>query len=266
MVVAGGGSDAELRALARNLSAVLDELHLLVPPRVEDGLADRLQAHLNVDARTLPVINQEFPSYQLVDVNVALEAWPAAAGGRRVEVIGVSGDQRRFHPLSELLSSGRMFGVGVGPVDYHDLADSPDTTRSCVQFGIFLLWDGERRAAALVRGADPHGPIRQAMVELVADDPTWAREVLAELRALAVERSVLRGQVLALGVGEGQQYGGLRFMPRPTLSRDELVLPEATLSQIERHVVGIAEHGPRLRAAGQHLKRGVLLYGPVGCG
>jgi len=55
-------------------------------------------------------------------------------------------------------------------------------------------------------------------------------------------------------------------MPRPVLPRDHLVLPGATLDQIERHVIGIAAHGARLRAAGQHLKRGVLLYGPPGTG
>jgi hypothetical protein len=147
-----------------------------------------------------------------------------------------------------------------------DIADSPDSMRNCVRFGVFLLRDGDRRAAVLLRGADPHGPMQQAMVEIVAREASFGREVLAELRRLAVERSVLRGQVVALGPGEGQQYGGMRFLRRPHLRRDELVLPDATLAQIERHVIGIAAHGSRLRAAGQHLKRGVLLYGPPGTG
>ena len=69
-----------------------------------------------------------------------------------------------------------------------------------------------------------------------------------------------------MGPGEGNQYGGLRFMRRPELDRAQLVLPDATLAQIERHVMGIALHSERLLEAGQHLKRGVLLYGPPGTG
>jgi hypothetical protein len=199
-------------------------------------------------------------------VQVALDAWASVAPRRSLEVVGVSGEQRRYHPLSELLDAGAGFGVGVGPVEYEDLADSPDSTRSCVRFGVFLLGDGDRRAAALLRGADPHGPMQNAMVEVVAADSGYGRQVLGELRELAIQRSVLRGQVLALGPGEGNQYGALRFMRRPVLERRHLVLPDATLGQIERHVIAIAAHGPRLRAAGQHLKRGVLLYGPPGTG
>ena len=90
--------------------------------------------------------------------------------------------------------------------------------------------------------------------------------MLSELRRLAVEHSVLRGQVLALGPGEGQQYGSLRFMRRPELARDQLVLPDPVLGRIEGHVFGIAAERARLKAAGMHLKRGVLLYGPPGTG
>jgi DNA polymerase III delta prime subunit len=179
-------------------------------------------------------------------------------------VIGVAGDQRRFHPLSELVV-GR-YGVGVGPVEYVDVADSPDSTRSCVRFGIFLLDDNGRRSAVLLRGDDPHGPMQGAMLEIIDPDNEAGRQLMAELRRLAVEHSVLRGQVMALGHGEGHQYGKMRFMRRPQMTRAELVLPDVTLAQIERHVIGIAEHGARLRAAGQHLKRGVLLYGPPGTG
>jgi AAA+ superfamily predicted ATPase len=44
------------------------------------------------------------------------------------------------------------------------------------------------------------------------------------------------------------------------------VLPDASLARIERHVIAIAGHRARLQAAGQHLKRGVLLYGTPGTG
>jgi ATPase family associated with various cellular activities (AAA) len=40
------------------------------------------------------------------------------------------------------------------------------------------------------------------------------------------------------------------------------VLPDGILDTIERHVVSIADHSARLLAAGQHLKRGLLLHGP----
>jgi hypothetical protein len=257
--------ESELREVARALSLVLRELHTLAEEDPDETLGSRIASHLEEDPCGLPVLSHAFPPYQLVDVQVALEAWVDIEPGRSCEVIGVAGDQRRYHPLSEMLS-GHRFGVGVGPVEYEDVADSPDSTRSCVRFGVFLLDDGAYRSAVLLRGADPHGPMQDAMIEIVGTDAEVGRRLMADLRRLAVERSVLRGQVLAMGPGEGHQYGRLRFMRRPVMDRSELVLPDLTLANIERHVIGIARHGPRLSAAGQHLKRGVLLYGPPGTG
>jgi ATP-dependent 26S proteasome regulatory subunit len=82
-----------------------------------------------------------------------------------------------------------------------------------------------------------------------------------------VERSVLRGQVLTLG---GSSYepgvGGITFHRRPAVAPDDIVLPAGVLDRLHRHVAGVARHRDRLRAAGQHLKRGLLLYGPPGTG
>jgi cell division protease FtsH len=270
--VSGDGTDdaealvpaAEVRLLAQRLAVLLRVVHEFAEERSErSGLAKRIGEHLGTDPLGLPVLAEELPPYQLIDVEVALEVW-ASGPGRSLEVVGVSGEQRRMRPLGELLRMGRH--VGVGPVEYQDLADSPSTTRRCVRFGVFLLVDGERRHAVLVRNADPHGPMQEAMLEVIADDEAAGRQLVVDLRALAVQHSVLRGQVLALGPGEGQRYGQLRFVTRPQMARDHLVLPDQTLARIERHVVGIAEHSQRLRAAGQHLKRGVLLYGPPGTG
>ena len=256
----------ELRALARGMVSVFGLLRDLAGESGGNPLADAVEAHLGVDPRDLPVVTHEVPPYQLVDVQVALEAWTEAGQTRDSSLIGVTGDQRRFHPFSELLSNGQNFGIGIGPVDYVNLADSPDSTRSVVRFGVHLLEDGGQRIAILMRGDDPHGPMDAAMIELVGSDAAFVHETLDELRRLAVDRSVLRGRVLALGPGDGNQYGALRFMKRPTLTREQLVLPDETLEHIERHVIGIAVHKQRLAEAGQHLKRGVLLYGPPGTG
>jgi hypothetical protein len=63
---------------------------------------------------------------------------------------------------------------------------------------------------------------------------------------------------------------------RPTFARllavhlgdglGDLVLPASTLSMVRRQVIGVAEHRARLLEARQHLKRGLLLYGPPGVG
>ncbi len=253
----------ELRRFAQAFSTLADEVHTLAERGVSE-LAQRLAAHLGASPGDLSVLAQEVPAYQLVDVQVALDRWATEIADRSIEVIGVSGAHRHFESLSDLVAEGT--GARVGSVDYVDMPDSPDSTRSCVRFGIFLMGEGPQRAAALLRGASPHGPMQEAMIEVIAPEPDFGRAILAELRGLAVEFSVLRGQVLTIGPGEGHQYGDLRFMHRPHLEREQLVLPEVTLERIERHVISIAAESIRLKAAGQHLKRGVLLYGPPGTG
>ena len=256
-------SSDELRRFAQAFSTLANEVHALAERGISE-LAERLASHLGAPPGELSVLAQEVPAYQLVDVQVALDRWATEITGRSVELIGVSGAHRHFESLSDLVAEET--GARVGSVDYVDLPDSPDSTRSCVRFGIFLMMDGSRRAAALLRGASPHGPMQEAMIEVIAPEPEFGRAIVDELRRLAVEFSVLRGQVLTIGPGEGHQYGDLRFMHRPRLEREQLVLPETTLNKIERHVIGIAAESVRLKAAGQHLKRGVLLYGPPGTG
>jgi ATP-dependent 26S proteasome regulatory subunit len=58
----------------------------------------------------------------------------------------------------------------------------------------------------------------------------------------------------------------LTFAGPPGLTRDDVVLPAATLDRVERHALGVAEHRQALLGVGQHLKRGLLLYGPPGTG
>ena len=93
--------------------------------------------------------------------------------------------------------------------------------------------------------------------------------VLREIRTLANERSVFRGQVISFGpdmLGPGAGSTPLSFLPRTAVTREQLELPAELLTDIERQIIGVGAHSRRLLASGQHLKRGVLLYGAPGTG
>jgi ATP-dependent 26S proteasome regulatory subunit len=58
----------------------------------------------------------------------------------------------------------------------------------------------------------------------------------------------------------------MNFLERPSVGRDQIVLPDEVLENIERQVLGVGRHASRLLASGQHLKRGILLHGAPGTG
>lgn len=104
-------------------------------------------------------------------------------------------------------------------------------------------------------------------MEVSGPDPERSSAALGELRQAALVHNVYRGQVVAFGSEMfGPDQAPLGFQRRPSLPREALVLPPGTLEMVEQHVVGIARRRDQLRAAGQHLKRGVLLHGAPGSG
>lgn len=119
----------------------------------------------------------------------------------------------------------------------------------------------------LLRGpADEYGR-NKVEIEVLAREKEFADRLLAEIDALVRAHNIFRGQVLSFeGSDFGHGLGPFRFHRRPGLSREEIVLPDGLLERVERQVVGVARRRERLRAAGQHLRRGLLLYGPPGTG
>lgn len=154
----------------------------------------------------------------------------------------------------------------LGAVDYAAVPVSADEERTCVRFGLYLIDEGDRRLAVLLRGESPqHG--QPAMLEVLAPATRHAQEWLAALRAERAICNTLRGQVLSFEPSEfAPGAGPVQFIRRPQLARADVIMPDGVLERVERQVVGVAEHRDRLVAEGRHLKRGVLLYGAPGTG
>jgi MoxR-like ATPase len=144
-----------------------------------------------------------------------------------------------------------------------DLPNGPGSTLACIKLAALLVSDPAGRYVILVTGPSEH---HQGLTVEVAGLPIEAAQtVLAELDALRSQLNVYRGQVLDVGMSP---MGGaqLSFIELPATPREAVVLPDAVLRRVERHAFGIAEHRAELLAAGQHLKRGLLLFGPPGTG
>jgi hypothetical protein len=229
-----------------------------------------LAAHLGGGEPGLDVVEETWPGYERVNVQAGLDAW-LADPRRSWELIGIVGYQHHPFGLAELLAAGDQpahFGPRPGNAASVNLACGPDgEVRPCVRCGLYLVTEGDVRTAVLVRGPEPEMGMSVTAVQVVSSDAASARRTAADIRAAALARNVFRGQVLSFGqeiFGHGQTL--LQFHRRPTLRADQLVLAPETLAEVQRQVVGVARHKGRLLAAGQHLKRGLLLYGPPGVG
>jgi hypothetical protein len=243
--------------------------------RLEDqvGFAALLAEHLAVDTSELEVVGETWPQYDLVNVQAGLDAW-LAEPGRAHRLVGVVNYRHREFGLSQLFTL-EMHGPMPGNVSRTNMPSGPDgQVRACVRCGLYLVTEGERRAALLVRAAEPDAGISRVSVQIAADDPAYAADdpayaaaVAARLRELAVEHNVYRGHVVSFGRSMfGEREAVLQFHTRPSLPEEHLILPEETIAAVHRQVVGVARHRDRLLAARQHLKRGLLLYGPPGVG
>ena len=227
-----------------------------------------LADHLGPSVGALPVVSESWPPYEHVNVQLGLDAWLAGAG-RSHELIGMTGYQHRMFGLADLARpETAMHGPFIGSVAMANLPRGPGgAAHPCVQCGLYLVREGERSYVVLLRGSDSRGPQQNVMLEVLTTDPGAAADVLADVRRQAVERNVFRGQVLSFGAEMfGPEQSLLTFHERPALERSGLVLPVGLLEAVEQQVIGVARHRDRLRASGQHLKRGLLLHGPPGTG
>jgi cell division protease FtsH len=233
-----------------------------------DGLGDRFREHFAGDIKGLPVVSRPLEGYQRANFQVAIDGYldhPA----RETELIGLPMMHGYRVGLAELANGMRHTpwendGGEGGPLEYEPV-DVGERRIMCVASGLWLIRDGEEPLLLMLRRSD-HGPGHAELgLEIMAREREAAERLLGELDALMVERNVYRGRILGLS---GSPWGGIgvEVQGLPRITREQIVFPSGVLERIERHTKTFADHAEELRAAGRHLKRGVLLHGPPGTG
>jgi hypothetical protein len=229
-------------------------------------LADLLTTHLGVDPSTLSVVVEPMTSAQRPNLQVALDAF-LASGARESTLVGLHSPNRAHEGVSFAQALQREWSMlSVGTPEFSEIALGESEVLPCLDYGIYLVSEGDTRFAILVSKAAAYNPQIQQRVEVIAQTPERASETIAELRRLMRERNVYRGKIVRFEANA--QLGGVTAVIHSLahVSREEVVLNPRTLERIERQTLVFSEHREALLSAGRHLRRGLLLHGPPGTG
>jgi hypothetical protein len=182
-----------------------------------------------------PIVEETWPAYDAVNVQVGLDAWLGEAF-REHELVGM--DPRMGAELAQLLAPPMGLPVmhmpqSVNVARVNRPCGPDDQVLACVQSGLYLVTEPQRRSVLLVRAGGPQMGNPVVSVQIVSTDFEYPAQVAADLRRLALENNVFRGQVLSFG-GEVFGHGKvlLQFHRRPVMETSELVLDPRVLEQV----------------------------------
>jgi hypothetical protein len=230
-------------------------------------LLEALTEHLGAPAEGLAVVVENVPLHRFVDADIRMAEF--AAQDPDSQLVGIGGGGQRHHQsLSDMVQQSQLFPqFPLSQPDYTNLAVGPDKQRQAVALGLWLFTFAGRPMAVLQRDADARSGRPSASLEVLSADPQAGSDFLAEYRSRMENQSVLKGQVISLTMAEyGPSSAGVTFHHRPNLPASDVILPGGLLQKVADHTVGIATHRESLKRHGQHLKRGILLYGRPGTG
>ena len=249
-------------------------VHLLLQsPMLMDGdgpaLLETLEEHLGAKPDQFSITTEEVPQHRMVDADIAMAEVAGRDPDGRLTGLG-GGDMRHHVTFGDLLQHARMgSGVTLGQVEYVQKATGPgpDDHRNVVAMGVWLFHYQGHPVAVRQQSPTPHMMRPVGSLDVLATEEHVAKALVAQVRQLMDERGVFRGQVVTFAHDPyGHGLAGVTFLERPTLASEDVILPAGLLERVSEHVLGIAEHRRALLAHGQHLKRGVLLFGPPGTG
>ena len=236
-------------------------------PLVETALRKHFAKH---SLHELVSASRMFPTSARVDLQKALEKLlPDQSDTRQFGV-------HRQYDHSTLTFANLMGNVHdpavIAPMQYEEIDIGDTLPARCLRQALWLSRVANTPFALLLSQAERYGQTGGAHLEIAVpageEGADLSRRLLKEVEELVKSTASYKGKVISFEVIHrySGDTGNLRVHKLRTVRRDDVVLPEKTLSILDRNVRGFIEQREQLRTLGLPIKKGLLFYGPPGTG
>ena len=222
------------------------------------------------DLTDLSSSRRRFAPHLLPDLQCVIEEQLAPLSPR---LLGVHQHHEFYAPkLSDLVISEGQHVVALTPLQYQDIDVGRDETFSSLHSALWLARiEGRPLAILLSQFMEPRGGrVVQVEIGYLPGDhaSAFARAFLQKIQSAGEASRFYRGKILSFepSAGYDGMHSTMKVHDLPAVSREDVILSDATMRRLDAHVFEFDSHREGLKRLGQSTRKGILLYGPPGTG
>jgi ATPase family associated with various cellular activities (AAA) len=214
-------------------------------------------------ARTFPVASR-------VDVQLAIDKFFSERD--KPTLLGIHSPLSHETPTLAHLFTRGPFPVDIGPLQHDDVDIGDATPVRCLKNGLWLSKDGDLAFALLLSPAMQYGSTSGVHVELALPKGErglqFSQNFFRDLESKVNAGGAYRGRVISLESHHeySGQGGAVKVHRLHSVRREEVILPEKTLTLLDRNVASFIRAREHIKGLGLSGKKGLLFYGPPGTG
>jgi hypothetical protein len=232
-------------------------------------LRTTLRKHFDGIALTsIATAARDFPIASRVDLQTSLDDLLTKRPG--VQLVGIHSPMDHQTPtLAQLFTPG-PFSVDLGPLQHDEVDIGDETPVRCLKNGLWLARQNELPFAVLL--APLIGSVCGVHIEIGVPSgeagAALSQDLFRDLELRVAAGKTYRGRVLSLESyfdysGRG---GAVKVHRLHRVDRTEVILPEKTLTLLDRNVARFVASRSEIKGLRFSAKKGLLFYGPPGTG
>lgn len=175
--------------------------------------------------------------------------------------------------LSSCIVESQHYPAVSVPPEYEEVDIGEEQPVRVLRNGLWLLENAGLRFAVLLAPTPPYEEDRGLHFHVATPNtPEGTRiteDFFKHLQESILKAESYRGKILSLEQQEHSYSGqssGIVVHRLRTVQREQVILPESTLTLLERNVIQFVRQRERLAQFQQATKKGILFYGPPGTG